>query len=112
MNHRILFLIAALAGLLGCTPADNRPQSVRSAEALAALKKRFTDALDNDLNTSLAVTALYDALKSPASPATRLAAVRDFDTVLMLGLEEKAAAQIADEAEKEKAAAGKEDGKK
>jgi alpha-N-acetylglucosaminidase len=36
MNHRILFLIAALAGLLGCTPADNRPQSVLSVEALAA----------------------------------------------------------------------------
>ena len=98
--RKLVSRVAALLREAGAS-SDKEPD----AEALAALKKRFTDALDNDLNTSLAVTALYDALKSPASPATRLAAVRDFDTVLMLGLEEKAAAQIADEAEKEKAAA-------
>ena len=98
--RKLVLRVAALLREAGAS-ADKEPD----AEALAALKKRFTDALDNDLNTSLAVTALYDALKSPASPATRLAAVRDFDTVLKLGLEEKAAAQIADEAEKEKAAA-------
>ena len=49
-------------------------------------------ALDNDLNTSLAVTALYDALKAKTDDATKLAAVEDFDTVLGLGLAEKAAA--------------------
>ena len=55
-------------------------------EKLAELKAAFTEALDNDLNTSLAVTALYDALKADASPATKLAAVADFDSVLQLGL--------------------------
>ena len=59
-------------------------------EKLAALKNSFTEALDNDLNTSLAVTALYDALKADASPATRLAAVVDFDKVLCLDLIKKA----------------------
>ena len=73
-------------------------------DALASMKKRFTDALDNDLNTSLAVTALYDALKAKVSPATVLAAVRDFDTVLQLGLEEAAKKLIAEEDEKAKAA--------
>ncbi len=56
------------------------------AVALANMKKGFTDALDNDLNTSLAITALYDALKFDTNDATRLAAVADFDTVLGLGL--------------------------
>jgi cysteinyl-tRNA synthetase len=73
-------------------------------DALASMKKRFTDALDNDLNTSLAVTALYDALKAKVSPATVLAAVRDFDTVLQLGLLDEAKKLIAEEDEKAKAA--------
>ena len=60
------------------------------AAVLAELKARFTDALDNDLNTSLAVTALYDALKAKANDATKLAAVADFDRVLSLSLIEKA----------------------
>ena len=60
------------------------------AAVLAELKARFTDALDNDLNTSLAVTALYDALKAKTNDATKLAAVADFDHVLSLSLIEKA----------------------
>ncbi len=54
------------------------------------MKAAFREALDNDLNTSLAVTALYDALKADATPATKLAAVADFDTVLCLDLIKKA----------------------
>ncbi len=57
------------------------------------LKKRFTDALDNDLNTALAVTALYDALKANASNAVKLALIKDFDRVLSLGLIEAAQKQ-------------------
>ncbi len=53
-------------------------------------KKRFTDALDNDLNTSLAVTALYDVFKMNANDATKAALVRDFERVLSLGLFENA----------------------
>ena len=69
-----------------------KPLGGADAQALAALKAKFTEALDNDLNTSLAVTALYDALKAKTDDATKLAAVEDFDTVLGLGLAEKAAA--------------------
>lgn len=54
------------------------------------LMKNFTDALDNDLNTSLAVTALYDVLKSAANAATKLALIREFDKVLGLDLIENA----------------------
>ncbi len=77
------------------------------AQALAQLKKRFTDALDNDLNTSLAVTALYDVLKASCNAATKLAAIRDFDTVLQIGILDAALAMEAQQkkAEEEKAAA-------
>ena len=54
------------------------------------LKARFCEAMDNDLNTSLAVTALYDVLKSDANDATKLALIEDFDKVLSLSLIEKA----------------------
>ena len=53
---------------------------------LAELKTRFSGALNGDLNTSLAVTALYDVLKSKANDATKLAAIADFDQVLSLNL--------------------------
>ena len=52
----------------------------------AELKGKFCAALDNDMNTSLAVTALYDVLKARTTPATKLALIADFDRVLDLGL--------------------------
>ena len=55
-------------------------------EALAALRQKFTAALDNDLNSSLAVTALYDVLKAKTNDETKLAAIADFDRVLSLDL--------------------------
>ncbi len=54
--------------------------------ALAELKAKFRAALDNDLNTSLALTALYDVLKTKTNAATKRAAIADFDTVLALDL--------------------------
>ncbi len=56
-------------------------------------KARFTEALDNDLNTSLAVTAVYDVLKAPISDATKLSLLSDYDRVLSLDLLENAKAQ-------------------
>ena len=38
--------------------------------AAAELRNKFKAALDNDLNTSLAVTALYDVLKAKTNDAT------------------------------------------
>ena len=61
------------------------------AAALAELKAGFVKALDNDLNTSLAVTAVYDVLKAKTNDATKRAALADFDAVLCLNLLENAA---------------------
>ena len=55
-------------------------------EALQALKDRFANALNGDLNTAVAVTALYDVLKAKTNDATKLAAFADFDQVLSLNL--------------------------
>ncbi len=54
--------------------------------AFVELKKRFAKALEGDLNTSVAVTAVYDVLKAKVSDATKLALIADFDKVLCLNL--------------------------
>ena len=59
--------------------------------AFDACKEKFVAALSNDLNTSLAITAVYDALKAKTNDATKLALIADFDQVLSLDLLEKAA---------------------
>ncbi|MGN1113511.1 MAG: cysteine--tRNA ligase [Oscillospiraceae bacterium] len=53
-------------------------------------KQEFSDALNNDLNTSMAVTSLYNVLKAPINARTKLVLVEDFDKVLSLDLIKKA----------------------
>lgn len=55
-------------------------------DAFKQLQERFVNALNGDLNTSLAITALYDVLKSKTNGKTKLAAIADFDRVLDLNL--------------------------
>ena len=50
------------------------------------LMKDFRDALDNDINTAMGITVLYDVLKSKANAATKLALIDEFDKVLGLDL--------------------------
>lgn len=59
--------------------------------AASEYKASFAAAMDNDLNTSLAITALYDVLKAEISDGTKLALIQDFDQVLCLNLIEGAA---------------------
>ena len=64
-------------------PKDAAPVD---AEAETALREKFKAALDNDLNTALAVTSLYDVLKAKTSDSTKLAMLSEIDSVLGLGL--------------------------
>ena len=50
------------------------------------LDNQFKQALENDLNTSYALTTLYDALKADTNDGTKLALVLSFDKVLGLKL--------------------------
>ena len=56
-----------------------------SANTLEYLNK-FKDALSDDLNTSLALTILYDVLKSDLSNAQKRYLIKEFDKVLSLNL--------------------------
>ena len=65
-------------------------------------RAKFMKEMDNDLNTAMGVTALYDVLKAKTTGATKLAIIGDYDTVLSLDLLKKAEAERE---KKEKAAA-------
>ena len=54
------------------------------------LTEKFKAALDNDINTSLGVTVLYDVLKAKTNDKTKLALLSDFDKVLSLNLLDEA----------------------
>ena len=62
------------------------PEGAIDSEAFAQGREKFKSALDNDLNTSLAVTAIYDVLKLKTNDNTKLALIEDFDKVLGLDL--------------------------
>jgi len=55
-------------------------------EKFAAYKARFEEALCDDLNTSMALTVIYDMLKDDMPDATKYALAEDFDRVLSLNL--------------------------
>ena len=66
--------------------ASLNPEGKVSMETFEGLKQRFVSALNADLNTSLAVTAVYDVLKAKCNDATKVALLKDFDSVLSLNL--------------------------
>ena len=67
-------------------------------ETLNAYADKFAAALDNDLNTSMAVTCVYDALKAKTNGATKRAILGTFDQVLGLDLLKKADEKRAQQA--------------
>lgn len=68
-------------------PVDSDEFDTAAAEKLTA---SFKAALDNDINTSLAVTAVYDVLKEKTNDKTKIQLLNDFDRVLSLNLVEDA----------------------
>lgn len=68
-------------------PVESDELDTAAVEKLTAL---FKDALDNDINTSLAVTAVYDVLKEKINDKTKIYLLNDFDRVLSLDLVEGA----------------------
>ena len=55
-------------------------------ERFAFFRKQFEDALCDDLNSSMAITVLYDVLKAEIPDAAKYALSKDFDQVLSLNL--------------------------
>ena len=52
-------------------------------------REQFATNLGNDLNTAMAITTIFDVLKSDAGNATKIALIKEFDKVLALGLSQE-----------------------
>lgn len=65
-------------------------------EKFDAYRAKFEAALCDDLNSSMAITVLYDMLKDDMSDATKYALAESFDEVLSLNLTTAHAAKEAD----------------
>ncbi len=76
---------------------DNNGQvNVEAADKLIA---SFMEAMDNDLNTSLGLTSVYDVLKADVNGATKRYVLGELDKVLSLNLlEEKKSENTSDDA--------------
>ncbi|MEG1942542.1 MAG: DALR domain-containing protein, partial [Angelakisella sp.] len=74
--NKLIARIAALDKAEG-TMDDTAAQTLRTA---------FKEAMGNDLNTSLGITAIYDVLKAQTSDATKRALIGELDSVLSLNL--------------------------
>lgn len=55
-------------------------------EAFASFRNKFEDAICSDLNTSSAITVIYDVLRSDINDMTKLELIKSFDEVLSLDL--------------------------
>ena len=81
--RKLLTRIAALS------PEDGQ---AHDPEAVKPYQQKFQKALDNDLNTSMAITVIYDVLKGKGlTDADKRFLLSDFDQVLGLNLLEQAA---------------------
>ena len=79
-------LTSRIAALLSDKAAVPDAVDAQDEENAAKLRSGFAEAMDNDLNTSLALTALYDVLKADISAASKLRLIADYDSVLSLDL--------------------------
>ena len=74
--------------------AELKDEGTVDEAAFYDFKQKFTEAVSNDLNTSMAITIVYDMLKAGISDKTKLALVEDFEKVLDLGLMESGKALL------------------
>ena len=70
---------AAYGKLIAKIAALNPEDGTVDEAALKEYKEKFLQQMGNDLNTSMGVTALYDALKAKTNDATKLAILGSYD---------------------------------
>ena len=66
--------------------AELKEEGTVDDNVLKSFEEKFADAVCGDLNTAMAITILYDALKADTNDATKLAIIKSFDQVLSLDL--------------------------
>ena len=96
-SYEVLDNMAAAYNKLAKRIAELKEEGEVDTAIVEEYKAKFEDALCNDLNTSMAITVLYDLLKASTGDRTKLELIKDFDQVLSLDLIQ-AAQEIRDAA--------------
>lgn len=85
-SYEVLDNMVAAYNKLAKRVADLKDEGEVNEAVFAEFKAKFRDALCNDLNTSMAITIIYDLLKADVNDKTKLELIKDFDYVLSLQL--------------------------
>jgi cysteinyl-tRNA synthetase len=85
-SYEVLDNMVTVYNKLAKRIADLKDEGEVNEVVFAEFKNKFQDALCNDLNTSMAITILYDLLKADVNDKTKLELIKDFDYVLSLQL--------------------------
>lgn len=88
--EKLIRKIGELKKETGLKEADIN-DSIADQQVFAEFKEKFSLCLCNDMNTSGAITVLYDVLKADTDARTKLALIKSFDYVLSLDLLKDAA---------------------
>ncbi len=64
----------------------NNTDGIVEEDVLNNYKNKFKEAINNDLNTSLMITCLYDILKENVNNNTKIEVIKSYDQVLSLDL--------------------------
>ena len=88
-SYEVLDNMVVVYNKLAKKVAELKEDGAIDQDVFDSFKAKFQDALCNDLNTSMAITVLYDLLKADTNDATKLALIKDFDYVLSLELFEQ-----------------------
>ena len=96
-SYEVLDNVVVAYNKLAKRVAELKEDGEVNAAVFEEFKTKFQDALCNDVNTSMAITVLYDLLKADVNDKTKLELIKDFDYVLSLQLLENGKA-MAEEA--------------
>jgi len=97
-SYEVLDNVKAAYGKLVGRIASLGNSGALEQEKMEGFRKAFAGALGNDINTSQALTVVYDVLKADLTDAGKRALIEEFDSVLSLDLTKEAQAGEVDDA--------------
>ena len=98
-SYEVLDQMTAAYNKLVKRIAELKEDGIVDEQVFADYRRRFEDALCNDLNTASAITVIYDLLKADCNDATKRTLIGSFDEVLSLNLLTAHEAKQAQESE-------------
>ena len=85
-SYEVMDNVAAAYNKLLNKISELKEEGAVDKEKFEAFDTKFRDAIGNDLNTSMAITCIYDVLRDDMNDTTKVELLKNFDKVLSLDL--------------------------